>query len=40
VEISTNPLGGAGSWAITRLPVTQGGPLDTISCASPRCTSR
>ena len=36
VEISTNPLGGAGAWAITALPVTPGFPLGPISCASPR----
>ena len=36
VEISTNPLGGASTWAITALPVTPGTPLDSISCASPR----
>ncbi|HYB27808.1 MAG TPA: hypothetical protein VEF89_14410 [Solirubrobacteraceae bacterium] len=36
VEISTNPLGGASTWAITALPVTPGTPLSLISCASPR----
>ena len=36
VEISTNPLGGASTWAITALPVTPGTPLGSISCASRR----
>jgi hypothetical protein len=36
VEISTNPLGGASTWAITALPVTPGDPLGPISCPSRR----
>lgn len=36
VETSTNPLGGASTWAITALPVTSGDLLGTISCASRR----
>jgi hypothetical protein len=36
VEISTNPLGGASTWAITALPVTPGDLLGSISCASRR----